>query len=271
MIQLRKSIQRIIGYLEKYELYFKFKYTPIVYAFVKKKNPKLQRSINAESKLYKSVLIEMPAGAVIFDIGANLGFTTEIFFKTGGVIVAVEPDLINLNSLRARFSKEEKVTIVPKAVSDSIGEEVIYLDDNGNALHTLSNKWKTYLEGAQNDRWKNKLTFSKKRTIQTTTIEALIQKYGVPYFIKIDVEGYEEKVIKGLNTSIPLISFEANLPQFLEETIRCIIYLDGLSKTAVFNYAKNDKLLLPQFVTRHEIVKIISGVAFRYIDVFCKM
>ena len=264
-------MRKLIRYLEQYELYFKFKYAPPVYALLKKKNPRLQRNYNAELRLYKTILHEIPTDGLIFDIGANIGSTVAIFEKIGRAIIAVEPDLINLNCLRARYAKKPSITIVPMAVSDVVSEETIYLLDNGSALHTLSNKWKNFLESPENDRWKQPVTFSKRSSIQATTLEALISKYGVPYFIKIDVEGYEEKVIKGLNTAIPIISFEANLPQFLKETIICIEHLDQLSEKTMFNYATNEKLLLPEFVERDEMIKIISSTQLRYLDVYCKM
>jgi len=270
LINSRKIKHKLVGYLEQYEFYFKFKYSPIVYAFLKKKNPRLQRSINAEAKLYKSILTGMSDKSLIFDIGANLGNTSEAFSDLGGTVIAVEPDVINLNCLRARFSSEKNITIVPMAISDTVANETIYLQDNGDALHTLSDKWKDYLE-SDNDRWRDALTFSKKRSIQTTTLEELIRKYGIPYFIKIDVEGYEEKVISGLKTAVPLLGFEANLPQFLEETNRCIDHLDMLSKKAVFNCSNNEKLLLSEFVDSKEIKNMISNTQLRYIDVYCKM
>jgi len=270
LINSRKIKHKLVGYLEQYEFYFKFKYSPIVYAFLKKKNPRLQRSINAEAKLYKSVLTGMSDKSLIFDIGANLGNTSEIFCDLGGTVIAVEPDVINLNCLRARFSSENNITIVPVAISDTVTNETIYLQDNGDALHTLSDKWKRYLED-DNDRWDDTLTFSKKRSIQTTTLEELIQKYGTPYFIKIDVEGYEEKVISGLKTPVPLLSFEANLPQFLEETIRCVDYLNSLSEKTMFNYSDNENLLLGEFTGCEKIKSIIANTQLRYIDVYCKM
>lgn len=263
--------KKLISHLEKYELYFRFKYSSFVYSFLKKRNPKLQNVLDAELRLYQSALMDMPANALVFDIGANLGYTLELFDKIGCRVIAVEPDLINLNCIRARHSNKKNVTIIPMAVSDTEGEATLYLQDDGDSLHTLSDKWKNYLENPLNDRWKNLLVFSKKRVVQTTTLEALQIKYGAPYYIKIDVEGYEEEVIKGLKTPVSLISFEANLPQFLNETIRSMAYLDTLSKVATFNYSSYDKLELPQFVTRDEIVHIIKNTPLRCIDIFCKM
>ena len=41
-----------------------------------------------------------------------------------------------------------------------------------------------------------------------TTLDKLIEQYEVPSFIKIDVEGYELEVLKGLTRLVPALSFE---------------------------------------------------------------
>ncbi len=41
-----------------------------------------------------------------------------------------------------------------------------------------------------------------------TTLDALIGKFGIPSYCKIDVEGFELEVVKGLTAAIPLVSLE---------------------------------------------------------------
>jgi FkbM family methyltransferase len=41
-----------------------------------------------------------------------------------------------------------------------------------------------------------------------TTLDELIGKHGVPVFIKIDVEGFEEAVLQGLSQPVRALSFE---------------------------------------------------------------
>jgi len=262
--------QKIIAYCSQYELYFKIKYSVIIYFFLKQLNANLKNSLKKEYTLYKEALKGMPSNALIFDIGANVGNNVEIFLRLGGSIIAVEPDTKNLRCLSARFSKNTKVSIIPKALSDSSSQEIIYIQDDGTTLHTLSLKWKNYLTSPKNNRWENRKRFSKKQLISTISLNHLIDQYGMPYYIKIDVEGYEEKVIKGLDRKIPLISFEANLPEFLVETLNCLEYLNKLNDQSTYNYSTSDRLILPNFVNYREIIEIVTNTDLRYMDIYCR-
>ena len=54
-----------------------------------------------------------------------------------------------------------------------------------------------------------------------TTLDELIAQHGVPAFCKIDVEGFEDKVMAGLSTPIPVLSFEA-FPLEVERSLACV-------------------------------------------------
>jgi len=46
--------------------------------------------------------------------------------------------------------------------------------------------------------------------VETITLDELIAQHGVPDLIKIDVEGYESEVLRGLSRQVPKICFEWN-------------------------------------------------------------
>jgi len=52
-------------------------------------------------------------------------------------------------------------------------------------------------------------------------LDALIEQYGRPDFIKIDVEGAELDVLCGLNQSVPALSFEFTMIQ-RQLTVDCV-------------------------------------------------
>jgi len=58
-------------------------------------------------------------------------------------------------------------------------------------------------------------------------LDQLIAEHGLPAFCKIDVEGYELEVLKGLSQPIPALSFEY-VPACLELARDCVTYLARL-------------------------------------------
>jgi hypothetical protein len=60
------------------------------------------------------------------------------------------------------------------------------------------------------------------------TLDQAIAKFGVPHYCKIDVEGYELEVLKGLSQVIPTLSYEYHLRN--DGVIQALTCLDYLSQ-----------------------------------------
>ncbi|MDE3046293.1 MAG: FkbM family methyltransferase [Verrucomicrobiota bacterium] len=163
---------------------------------------------------------------LIFDVGAHLGDKTDLYLKLRPKkIVCLEPQPECAESLRHRFARYESVTILQMGCSDHIGEVPFFINSGATTLSTASPEW-TILERFQ--AWESWRTWDKRITISTTTLDALIDQYGIPDFCKIDVEGYELTVLKGLTRAIPYLSFEF-LPEYLEtKTKPCLDHLYAL-------------------------------------------
>ena len=154
-------------------------------------------------------------GSLVFDIGAHYGGKATIFAELGARVIALEPTPACLDGLRYHHGSNPSVTIVPKAVSDSVGKATIFVGDS-LAVSSLRPEWFTFME-------KSKVGIE----VPTTTLDELISQYGRPDFCKIDVEGCELQVFRGLSQPIPLVAFEF-MTEELELTRTCLAELARL-------------------------------------------
>jgi FkbM family methyltransferase len=227
----------------------------------------------AEVHFYRSLLKGFRSGDLIFDIGANHGQKTDVFLRLGARVVAVEPDQLNQEVLKQKFLKlrlfKKPVVIVGKAVGDSNTVATMWIDAPGSAKNTLSPKWVETLRVDQS-RFGTKLDFAEKREVQTITTEDLIEAYGPPFFIKIDVEGYELSVLRGMRRSVPYLSFEVNLPEFRPEGLHCVEVLGQMAESGRFNYTVDCErgLALKQWMKKREFLSVLSECREPSIEVF---
>jgi FkbM family methyltransferase len=205
-----------------------------------------QKRHHRSSKLFYSEFIKK--GDLCFDVGANLGNRTQLFLELGARVISVEPQpscLIHLNKL---FGKNSNVRIVPKALSEKEGTAILSICEESPILSTMSDKWQH--EG----RFSQEFNWSTTQEVPTTTLDSLIEEYGSPVFCKIDVEGFEETVLKGLTKPINFVSFEFTY-EFLEDAVKCIDRLTSLGPVKFnFSIGEKMKLYLHDWVTPEELL-----------------
>lgn len=244
-------------YLQKKKLFYPLKYSRLFHLYQRLFKPENIRQERREISFYSSFL---PDCDLIFDIGANDGHKTLAFLAIAKKIVCCEPDAENFTILKSRFRENRnRVIIENKAVTDKEGSAKFYIHHAGSAFNTLSEKWMRLLEDDKMSKWDEIIKFTGTKTIVTTTLDLLIAKYGVPDFIKIDVEGFESWVLKGLSHRIACLSFESLLPDYSDELNLCLNRIQQIEPAATFNIAKNEKLLLKQFVNKGEIEDWLSA------------
>ena len=150
-------------------------------------------------------------GDLVFDIGAHNGEYTEQYLSLGCRVIAVEPQLNELQGLMERFSgRNLPVTIVPFAISNTFKEMELHICETASSLSTFNERRinegrfspATPYEPYGVYRW------TRIEYIECKTIDWLIEKYGKPAFCKIDVEGHELQAVQGLTQVLPLLSFE---------------------------------------------------------------
>ena len=192
-----------------------------------------------DAAFYRGILYGLRKGDLIFDVGANLGHKTQIFLDLGARVISIEPDKSSQEILRKSFHslrfRKKPVTIVGKAVSDKTGSEIMWLEKPGSAFNTLNPKWVHSLQ-SNGARFGKCIEFPESQVVDTVTMEDLFNAHGRPFFIKIDVEGHEAKVLSGMRRAVPFVSFEVNFPEFRSEGLQCIDCLERISSGGSFNY-----------------------------------
>lgn len=260
---LIKKIERIINRSPFYNL---IRFNMLTDWIIEVKSSKTKRNID----FYASFLGTNSINKLIFDIGANKGNMIKAFLKLGYKVIALEPEKKALSTLYWRYKDNEKVQIVEKGVSDTVGKLTMHVTDARSGLNTLSDKWVESLGNSDENRWGQELKYKEEYVVDVTTLEHLMDEYGVPYFIKIDVEGFELNVIKGMKRLPAFLSFEANLPEFTSDTIQIIDFLHNLSDKTEYNYSFQSKLESPAWISKPEILELINSKSIRYIEIICK-
>ena len=129
-------------------------------------------------------------GDFVLDVGANIGFYTVLFSEwvgKEGKVFAFEPDPDNFKLLKKNISANgcKNVIAVQKAVSDRPGHIKLFLSDENKGDHRI---W-----GLEDKR--------KQIEVEATTLDEHLLSYPNKVdFIKIDVQGAENKVFEGGTT-----------------------------------------------------------------------
>ncbi|MFW9942108.1 MAG: FkbM family methyltransferase [Candidatus Thorarchaeota archaeon] len=193
-------------------------------------------------------------GDLCFDIGANRGQYTKIFLQLGARVVSVEPQIECLKMLYKLYSQNKLVKIVGKAVGSHEGVKEMIICNKHNSLSTLSEKWKN------ESRHSIKFNEIRKQKVELITLDKLIERFGLPQFCKIDVEGYELKVLKGLSKRIPILCFEF-VKEFLLETQKCIERILSIGP-AKFNFtvSYNSEFYFKKWVNETQLFETLVSI-----------
>jgi FkbM family methyltransferase len=143
---------------------------------------------------------------LIFDIGSNIGKYTITNYTDNTKIIAVEASLKIFEILVKNTEHLSNVTCLNYAVCDSDKPFVDFWICQSHTLSTLDARWLF----SDNSRFGNSEfnVGSYKVSVPTISIDTLIDRYGIPDLIKIDVEGAEELVVKSLTKKVKCICFE---------------------------------------------------------------
>lgn len=184
-------------------------------------------------KIYDQIIKD---GDLCFDIGANSGNKTQELLDHGAMVVCIEPQTSVFNNLKIRFLNNENTKILNYAIGAKNGKSIIFL----SRQNTLSSMSESFINETSKQRFRG-VEWSEKENVNVITLDNLISEYGCPNFCKIDVEGYETEVIRGLTKPIPVISIEF-VPELKNNALECIKLLKNICNCK-FNYSEQETML----------------------------
>jgi FkbM family methyltransferase len=189
----------------------------------------------------------------ILDIGSNNGNFIKTYCNSDDYVVAIEAN----PQLKNPFV-EKNILWKNIAVSNKSGEKLNFYLAVADTVSSLNLNWLT--SGRFNGYFSNNYV-----EVDTTTIDNIIEEYGIFDHIKLDVEGYEDKAIYGMTKNYnSSIQFEWANEWFHPVSLPVLNHLKNLNYTK-FNVSYdgcrdyNPKMLPETFLTYEELIYIIEN------------
>jgi FkbM family methyltransferase len=145
------------------------------------------------------------SAGLIYDVGMNNGDDTAYYLKSGFRVVGIEANPVMVAGCRDRFRDEVRagqLTVVNVAIAEQDGVADFYIAeaDERGALSSL--------DATLAARW------GPVRRVQVSTrrFRGLLDEFGVPYYLKVDIEGADHLCLRDLDTerAPAYVSFEAS-------------------------------------------------------------
>ena len=209
-----------------------------------------------ESQVREVLKLNIKKDSTFVDIGANIGFFTNYgasLVGSKGHVFAYEPnpECVDRIKKNLELNQFKNVKILNKALSDSIEQKKFYVGKQ-HALSSLH-------EGSE------LMELDKTIKVQASTLDTEIQTLKIKpeniSLIKIDVEGHEFNVFKGMTGLLehkPTIIFENNplalkecgysltdiWENFIQGNGYDVYYLNSKKNSTFFSFYKVNKILL---------------------------
>ena len=125
---------------------------------------------------------------LIFDVGMHKGEDTDFYIKKGFDVIGFEANPELIKYLKIKFEKEiknKKLIIIEGAIVDkNFEDKVIFYKNKKNTV------WGTIIKD-----WADRNAFDNAESeaieVNSINFKECLAKYGVPYYMKIDIEGMD--------------------------------------------------------------------------------
>jgi FkbM family methyltransferase len=154
-----------------------------------------EENVNIDETILIRDYVGKKSNGVMIDVGAHHGYASKPFLKKNWKIFAFEPDPNNRKILKSQFNKQPNISIFKNAVSDVTGDNVpFYASDESTGISGLSAFREDHKEICH---------------VRTIILKDFCEKHQITNidFLKIDTEGYDLMVLKG----VPWDKFHPNI------------------------------------------------------------
>jgi FkbM family methyltransferase len=180
---------------------------------------------------------------LIYDVGLHLGEDSEFYLKKGFNVVAIEANPVNAARAADRLKSyvdTGQLIVVNKAITRDEGPTTFFVSD-------VSVWGTTDLVWAE----RNRRSGSEIRevTVPGVPFSRLLEDYGVPYYLKMDIEGADTLCLEGLLTCanrpkyVSLESSKTSFEALVEEF--CLLQRLGYRKYKVVAQHRIEEQRLP--------------------------
>ena len=168
---------------------------------------------------------------LVYDIGMHTGQDTITYLKKGYKVIAVEASPLLAEEGREKFSqyiKDGSLTILNVGISDKEGILPFY-------INLKTSEWSSFdfTAGTRNN------SPYEVKNIQCITTADMLRQYGVPYLLKVDIEGLDYLCINDLpevavGKGVEFVSCEASDVSLIDT-----MYAKGYRKFKLIHQAYN--------------------------------
>jgi FkbM family methyltransferase len=206
-------------------------------------------------------------GDLVFDVGAHVGRHAEIFTDLGAKVVSIEPNPSCCDQL-TRLARIRDIHVENSAAGDAPGKLKLRICQD-SVISTVVEAW---YEGARRSPIHKDAQWLESLEVNVVTLDQLAHRYGIPAFVKIDAEGYDDHVLKGMSFRPRALSFEYN--RLLPEVAARCFETPALSSGYLFNFSRGLELkyVSDDWVSGEELCKRLSDLTAdeEYGDVFAR-
>lgn len=144
-----------------------------------------------EPKETQSIMDLVKPGNRVLDVGANVGYYTVLVaerVESSGRVFAIEPDNTNFEILDANtrsWQKEGRVRVFHSALSDEAGSANLFLSSHSGGMHRMYSS-----------------VVCTNESVPVAVVRGDELQLGSLDFIKIDIEGFEPRALRGLQQTL---------------------------------------------------------------------